>query len=88
MVSKNVTVRNKEGLHMRPAGLVTKEMTKFHSTVHFIYGDKKINAKSVMNLIAGGIKCGSEITIECDGDDEQEALNRAADLIENELQEL
>ena len=88
MVSKNVTVRNKEGLHMRPAGLVTKEMTKFHSTVHFIYGDKKINAKSVMNLIAGGIKCGSEITIACDGDDEQEALNRAADLIENELQEL
>ncbi len=87
MVSKNVTVRNKEGLHMRPAGLVTKEMTKFHSTVHFIYGDKKINAKSVMNLIAGGIKCGSEITIECDGDDEQEALNRAADMIENELQE-
>lgn len=87
MVSKNVTVRNKEGLHMRPAGLVTREMTKFHSTVHFIYGDKKINAKSVMNLIAGGIKCGSEITIECDGDDEQEALNRAADMIENELQE-
>ena len=85
MVSKKVTIKNEEGLHMRPAGLVTREMTKFHSTVYFIYGDKKINAKSVMNLIAGGIKCGSEITIECDGSDEKEALDRAVTMIENEL---
>ncbi len=70
---------------MRPAGLVTREMTKFQSTVYFIFEDKKINAKSVMNLIAGGIKCGSEITIECEGEDENEALERAVNMIEKEL---
>ena len=85
MVSRKVTIKNEEGLHMRPAGIVTKEMTKFHSKVYFIFGDNKINAKSVMNLIAGGIKCGSEITIECDGPDENEALERAVTLIEKEL---
>ena len=85
MVSRKVTVINEEGLHMRPAGLVTREMTKFQSTVYFIFGDKRINAKSVMNLIAGGIKCGSEITIECDGADENEALERAVSMIEKEL---
>ncbi|MFG6327123.1 MAG: HPr family phosphocarrier protein [Lachnospiraceae bacterium] len=85
MVSKRVTVKNEEGLHMRPAGLVTREMTKFQSTVYFIFEDKKINAKSVMNLIAGGIKCGSEITIECEGEDENEALERAVNMIEKEL---
>lgn len=85
MVSKKVTVKNEEGLHMRPAGLVTREMTKFQSTIYFIFEDKRINAKSVMNLIAGGIKCGSEITIECEGEDENEALERAVNMIENEL---
>ena len=85
MVSKRVTVKNEEGLHMRPAGLVTREMTKFQSTVYFIFEDKKINEKSVMNLIAGGIKCGSEITIECEGEDENEALERAVNMIEKEL---
>ena len=85
MVSKRVTVKNEEGLHMRPAGLVTREMTKFQSTVYFIFEDKKINAKSVMNLIAGGIKCGSEITIECEGEDKNEALERAVNMIEKEL---
>ena len=85
MVSAKVTIRNEEGLHMRPASLVTREMTKFHSTVYFIFEDKKINAKSVMNLIAGGIKCGREITIECDGTDEKEALERAVTMIEKEL---
>lgn len=85
MVSKRVTVKNEEGLHMRPAGLVTREMTKFQSTVYFIFEDKKINAKSVMNLIAGGIKCGSEITVECEGEDENEALERAVNMIEKEL---
>lgn len=85
MVSKKVTIKNKEGLHMRPAGLVTREMTKFQSTIYFIFEDKRINAKSVMNLIAGGIKCGSEITIECEGEDENEALERAVNMIENEL---
>lgn len=85
MVSKKVTVKNEEGLHMRPAGLVTREMTKFQSTIYFLFEDKKINAKSVMNLIAGGIKCGSEIIIECEGEDEKEALERAVNMIENEL---
>lgn len=85
MVSKKVTIKNEEGLHMRPAGLVTREMTKFQSTIYFIFEDKRINAKSVMNLIAGGIKCGSEITIECEGEDENEALERAVNMIENEL---
>lgn len=85
MVSKKVTITNEEGLHMRPAGLMTKEMTKFHSKIYFILDDKKINAKSVMNLIAGGIRCGDEITIECDGADENEALERAVTMLEKEL---
>ena len=76
MVSKTVTIKNEQGLHMRPAGTLAKEMAKFSS-------DKKINAKSVMNIMAACIKGGTEITFECNGEDEQTACDKAVELVES-----
>ena len=87
MVSKSVVIKNEQGLHMRPAGLLTKELKSFDSDINLIFNGKKINAKSVMNIIAGCMKCGSEIVIECEGDDEQAALDKAVELIESGLGE-
>ncbi len=87
MVSKNVTIKNEQGLHMRPAGVFAKEMTKFKSEVTLDYNGKKINAKSVMLIIAACIKCGAELTVECSGEDENEALAKAVELIESGLGE-
>lgn len=69
---------------MRPAGVFAKEMTKFTSSVMLSAGEKKnINAKSVMLVIAAGLKYGTEVTIECNGADEKEALAKAVELIES-----
>ena len=38
-------------------------------------GEKKIVAKSVLNVMAAGIKCGTEINLICDGEDEEEAID-------------
>ena len=51
--------------------------------LHMRPAGKKINAKSVMLIIAACIKCGAEVTIECDGADEKEALAKAVELIES-----
>ncbi|HBM99622.1 MAG TPA: HPr family phosphocarrier protein [Ruminococcus sp.] len=83
MVSKNFTIKNKMGFHMRPANVFVTEMTKFTSDVNIIFGGKTINGKSIMNIMAGCIKCGSEITVECSGDDENAMLEKASELIEN-----
>ena len=87
MVSKTVKIVNAQGLHMRPAGMFAKEMTKFESDIFLDVKGKKINAKSVMHIIAACIKCGTELTVECSGSDEQEALNQAVSLIESGLGE-
>ncbi|MBP3326735.1 MAG: HPr family phosphocarrier protein [Coprococcus sp.] len=87
MVSKTVKIVNAQGLHMRPAGMFAKEMTKFESDIFLDVQGKKINAKSVMHIIAACIKCGTELTVECSGSDEQEALNQAVSLIESGLGE-
>lgn len=83
MVSKTVTIKNEQGLHMRPAGTLAKEMAKFSSDIQIVLADKKINAKSVMNIMAACIKGGTEITFECNGEDEQAACDKAVELVES-----
>ena len=87
MVSQTVKVINEQGLHMRPAGVFAKEMTKFKCNVTIDIAGKRINANSVMLIIAACIKCGTEMTIECDGEDEQAALAKAVELVESGLGE-
>lgn len=87
MVSQKIVVENEQGLHMRPASVFTKAMAKFESDINIKFNDSNYNGKSIMNVIAACIKCGSEIEIECSGSDEKEALAAAIDLIQNGLGE-
>ncbi|MFW5671769.1 MAG: HPr family phosphocarrier protein, partial [Acetivibrio ethanolgignens] len=52
MVSRTFIVNNPEGLHMRPAGVVAKEMGRFSCNVTIVFGDKRINAKSIITIIS------------------------------------
>lgn len=87
MVEKTLTIKNEAGLHMRPAGEFAKLATKCTSDVKIIHKKKNINAKSVLNIMAAGIKCGDEITIQCDGANETEDLQILVDAVENGLGE-
>lgn len=87
MVSKKVTVVNPSGLHLRPAGVLSQTAMKFKSKSMIECGEKKIVAKSVLNVMAAGIKCGTEVTVVCDGPDEEEALETIAEAIESGLGE-
>ena len=80
MVSRTLVVNNPEGLHMRPAGVVAKEMGKFSCDVTIVFGEKRINAKSLINIISACIKTGAEVTFECNGDDEEEAMAKIVEL--------
>lgn len=85
MVSQKTKVVNKEGFHMRPANNFIKEMAQFKSKVTFDIDGKEVNAKSIMNIMAACIKFGTELTVICDGEDEQAALDKAVGLIESGL---
>ena len=74
-------------MHMRPAGMFANAMMKFDSDVNLVANGKTVNAKSIMNLIAACIKCGTEVEVQCSGPDEEAALLEAVRLIENGLGE-
>ena len=87
MVSAKTIVVNPQGMHMRPAQLFVNTMAKYKSDVTIIFGDKTINAKSIMHLMAACIKQGSEIEIQCCGEQEADALKAAVELVESGLGE-
>ena len=87
MVSKETKIVNPMGMHMRPAGMFAQAMMKYDSDVTLVFGDKEVNAKSIMHLMAACIKCGSELEVRCSGPDEEAALAEAIRLIESGLGE-
>ena len=87
MVSQKITISNPQGLHMRPAGVFAKGVAKYQSDVNLVFNGKSTNGKSLLNIIGACIKCGSEIEVQCDGPDEEEALKAAIELIESGLGE-
>ncbi len=76
MVTKTFIVQNPAGLHARPATLFVQTATSFPSEVHVIKGNSKVNGKSIMGLMAMAIAKGDEITIEVEGEKENEALEQ------------
>lgn len=88
MLSKLLTVVNPSGLHLRPAGVLSQTAMKFKSDIIIEYGEKRIVAKSVLNVMAAGIKCGAEINVICDGEDEETAMKTMTEAIESGLGEM
>jgi phosphocarrier protein len=74
MVSKEFTINNELGLHMRPASLLSQMAANYQSNITVKHNGKDFNAKSVMLLMTALIKCGSQIEVVCDGPDEEAAL--------------
>ncbi len=84
MVQQRLTVLHPEGLHMRPAAKFVEVMGTFDCDVTIVTKDGKVNAKSILSIMAACIKCGAEIDVICEGSDEQEAMHKAAALIRGE----
>jgi len=83
VVSEKVTIRNENGIHLRPAGMLVGEANKFRCHVMMYYGEHKMNCKSLMSLLAFPVCPGEEVIIECEGEDEEEACRHIVDFLKN-----
>ncbi len=87
MVRQKVVIKNPTGLHLRPAGILCKEAMQFKSHITFLYRENTANAKSVLSVLGACIKCGDEIELICEGEDEQEAMAALVKAVESGLGE-
>ncbi len=87
MVSKVVTVINDAGLHLKPAAAFCTEALKYQSTITFTFQNTTANAKSVLSILGACVKCGDEIEIVVNGEDEEAALDAMVRIVESGLGE-
>lgn len=85
MVVKHVTITNQVGLHARPATFFIQKANEFKSSISVVKNDRKVNAKSLLGVLSMGITRGTEIDIEAEGVDEQQAVDTLAELVDSEF---
>ncbi|MBP2026833.1 phosphocarrier protein [Acetoanaerobium pronyense] len=85
MIKKEVVIKNKIGLHARPAALFVQTANKFISEIMVKKGNSTINAKSIMGIMALGVSHGETIEIIVDGPDEENAIQELEYLVDNKL---
>lgn len=88
VVRKNVTVKNKQGLHARPAALFVQVANKFDAKITVIREDEKVNGKSIMGILMLGAEQGTEIIIEADGSDAENAVAELERIVMNQEEDL
>ena len=81
MTSRNVQITNNVGLHARPATFFIQKANSYRSSIWVEKDDRRVNAKSLLGVLSLGIVKGMTITLIADGEDEKEALDGLADLI-------
>ncbi|MDR2102044.1 MAG: HPr family phosphocarrier protein [Treponema sp.] len=87
MTEKTITIKNRAGIHARPAALLVQTAKDFKSTIYFEKDNDRINAKSIMGIITLGAAYGAEIRIIAEGEDEQDAVNALVHLFETKFEE-
>ena len=83
MITHEITLKNEEGLHARPATEIAKKASEYACTVKFDVKGTEYNAKSVLNIMSAGIKNNTQIKIICDGVDENQALTEIIEIFKN-----
>lgn len=84
LLKKKLTVKNKQGLHARPAALFVQIANKFDSRITVRRLKEAVNGKSIMGILTLGAEKGSQIWLETEGEDAQQAMLELEKIIVNE----
>jgi phosphocarrier protein len=81
MVSKEVSIVNKLGLHARAAAKFVTLASVFESDIYLERNNRKINGKSIMGVMMLAASKGSSLILSADGSDEEMAIQQLEELI-------
>jgi phosphotransferase system HPr (HPr) family protein len=83
-IKKKIVVKNKQGLHARPAALFVQVANKFDSRITVRRDNEEVNGKSIMGILMLGVETNTCLTIEAEGHDAQMAVTELEKVISSE----
>ncbi len=87
MISENITIINKLGLHARAASKLVSKASGFQSDVFIDKQGNRVNAKSIMGVMMLAAGKGAKVILEVDGSDEKDCMEAMIHLINNRFGE-
>ena len=87
MIEKNFKIKNKLGMHARPAALLAQTVAKFQSKVSIIKNGQEVDGDSILGIMMLAGEFGSEITVIVNGRDEKEAIEKIEELFAKKFDE-
>jgi len=82
MFSREITIKNPTGLHARPASQLTALCKKFPNEIMLQIGEHEVDPKSIISVLTAGIKCGSVIKVNVDGENAQAVVEELTAFLE------
>lgn len=82
-ITKEISLINKYGMHVRPAGALAKVCQKYMSEVSVANGGNAVSGKSVLGLMTLEAPVGTVLTITAEGDDANLVMDEIEELIGN-----
>ena len=86
-LSRELTLRNKRGLHARAAARFAATAERFESDIQVTFDGREVNGKSIMGLMMLAAACGKTITVTVNGRDAEKTLDEIADLVDARFHE-
>ena len=87
MTEKTLTVKNRAGIHARPAALIAQTANKFSSEITLEKDSTTVNAKSIMGVITMAAGYNTVLVLRAEGPDEKQAVDSIFDLFESKFDE-
>jgi phosphocarrier protein len=88
LISRDIEIKNKLGLHARAAAKLVHTAARFKSDIKVRKGDEEVDGKSILGILLLAAGKGSVVTIKADGEDEQEAVDAIEKLIDAKFDEV
>ena len=81
MISRTYTVANPQGFHVRPTKTFVDKATVWPCSVFLVHKNKRVNGKSSLGVMSLGLAKNAEVTLEVDGEREEEAISELGSLL-------
>ena len=88
MITRDIEIKNKLGLHARAAAKLVHAAARFRSDIKIRKGDEEVDGKSILGILLLAAGRGSVITVKADGADERDALEAVEKLIDAKFDEV
>jgi phosphotransferase system HPr (HPr) family protein len=82
-ITRVIVIRNSQGLHARPADMLARLARQFQSRIELVREDRRVEASSIIDLLTLGAAQGTELILEAEGHDAEEAVEALARLVES-----